>query len=430
MTPPTMHTVSNPNEPTPMVSGERHLGEVIDALRARAVLILALTVGAAVVAFGLSQLMPRKYRATALVLVSTSKLPTTANEAARLSSDVFSQTIATLLRSQRVAESVLRDVKDTGMTPTQLSQAIQVQPVPGTVLLKVSLDHRDAGAAVRLLDAQAARVATLNQAIGTADLSDTREYLRQQVTDATKALSEQEARLTEARATLQVEALKKRLENGLEQRAALDVDRDRFAQEAAESGAMARSYREALARQGRTVVLNRSLAEESSALRDAAGTRGATSDQLLGLQLKSEVINPLYEQGEPALADAQAREQGALAALATVKARLAALDRELIQVQQQLAERTRAQQAAERDFELAKSSYEGFTRSYENARLSVAAQNAEVRVVEPATALPAPVSPRPLLNGVAAGVATLLLAVFATLVETYVREDRTPVVPR
>ncbi len=425
-----MHTVSTTNEPAPPGSGERHLGEVIDALRARARLILVLTIAAAIVAFGLSQLLPRKFRASALVLVSGSKLPTTAGEPARASADLFSQTIATLLRSQRVAEHVLRDLKVADMSPAALSQGIQVQTVPGTLLLRVSLDHPDPSTAVRLLDAQTARVAALNRDLGTADLTDAREYLRQQVDDATKTLAAQEARLTEARATLQVEALSKRLEYGLEQRATLEEARDKFSQEAAEAGGMARSYGEALAKQGRTLVLNRSLAEESTALRDAATSRGATSDQILGLQLKTEVINPVYLEGEPALAAAQAREQGAQAALASVKTRLATLDRELVQVQQQLAERTRAQQAAERDFELAKSAYEGFTKSYENVRLSVAAQNADVRVVEPAAALPGPVSPRPLLNGVAAGVATLLLAVFATLVDTYVREDRASVAPR
>jgi uncharacterized protein involved in exopolysaccharide biosynthesis len=424
-----MHNVSNMNEPPVLVPGERHLGEVLDALRARAWLILTLAAAAAVLAAGLSSLLPRQYRASALVMVSSSKIPTS-GDTTPASADRFAQTIATLLRSQRVADGVVRDQKVSDMTAQQLATAIQVQPVAGTMLLRVSLDHRDAGTAVRLLDSQTARVVALNRAIGVADLSDTREYLRTQVSDATTTLAAQERRLTEARATLQVESLRKRLDGSLLQRTALEAERDKFARQAAESGAQAQAYRDALTGQSKTVSLNRSLAEDASALPDAAAARGITRDQLLGLQLRSEVINPLFEEGEPALAEARAKEQGALAALESTKGQLAALDRELVQLQQQLAERTRAQAAAERDFELAKSTYEGFAKSYENARLSVAAQNAEVRIVEPATALPTPVSPRPLLNGVAAGLAVLLLGGFATLVHTYVREDRRPVAER
>jgi len=421
-----MHTVPNMNESPTVLTGERHLGDVIDAIRAQAVRLVLLSVAAAVVAAGLSSLLPRQYLARSLVMVSISKLPTT-GEASRTSADIFSQTIATLLRSQTIAEGVLRDLKVTGVSAQQFASAIQVQPVTGTLLLRVSLDNRDAGTAVRLLDTQIARVVAVNRAIGTADLSDTREYLRTQVSDATSTLTAQERRLTEARATLQVESLKKRLESALAQRATLAAQRDKFAQEAAEFGAQAKAYAAALARQPKTVTLNRSLAEDTSALPDAAAARGVTRDQLLGLQLRSEVINPLYEKGEPALAQAQADEQGATAALASVKAQLTALDAEVVQLQQQLADRGRTQQAAERDFELAKSTYEGFAKSYENARLSVAAQNADVRVVEPASALATPVSPRPLLNGVAAGLAVLLLGVFTILVYTYIREDRRPV---
>ena len=82
---------------------------------------------------------------------------------------MLSETFATLLRSTLVAERVVKDLKVEGMTADQLVGGLSVRAVPGTMLLRVSLDHPDPGLAVRILDAQTTRVVSLNRELRSAD---------------------------------------------------------------------------------------------------------------------------------------------------------------------------------------------------------------------------------------------------------------------
>lgn len=419
-----MHTFPDERGVRPL-PGERHLGEILDALRAHAFVILAVAAGAALLAGAISLLMPKQYRASALVLVTGSKVPSaTSAEAERPDSQLFVNTYATLLRSRLVATEVVRELK-LAMAPERLARSIQVQPIPGTFLLRVSLDHPDRDAAVRIVNAQTARVVALNREISLADLTDTREYLQAQVADAARSLATREQRLADARASLQVESLQKGLAAALERRTTLETVRDERRLEAVRRAAEAQGYRTALGKQTKTLTLTRSLGEDTTAMPDlAARASGTPREELLTMQLRSEVLNPLHEAAEPLLAMAESQQQGAEAELKTITAQLAVLNQHVDNVQRQLADRLGKLQGAEREFELGKAAYEGFTKSFENARLSVAAQRAEIRVVEAATASAGAISPRPALNSIAAGLGMLLFAIFLVLISTYVRQDR------
>ena len=54
-------------------------------------------------------------------------------------------------------------------------------------------------------------------------------------------------------------------------------------------------------------------------------------------------------------------------------------------LERELADKSAALNAAQREHDLAKSTYENFSKSYEGSRLSVAAQAAELKIVDPAT---------------------------------------------
>jgi uncharacterized protein involved in exopolysaccharide biosynthesis len=84
-------------------------------------------------------------------------------------------------------------------------------------------------------------------------------------------------------------------------------------------------------------------------------------------------------------------------------------------------------ESARREYELAKAAYENFSKSYEQARLSVRAQVPELKLVDPATASPYPVGPSVVLNVAIAIVASFILAVFALLLGDYLRAARQPV---
>lgn len=423
-----MQNASPHVQPLPRVPGEQHVGDLMQTLRKRAPWILAFAAVAACVAGGVSLILPKQYRATTLLLVSASKVPTTGTGGTeRPDSQVFTATYATLLRSRSVAADVLRDLGIGGMAPEVLSERLQVRPLTGTLLLNVSLDDADPALAVRLLDAQTARVLALNQEISSADLSDTRTYLGQQVADAASSLADREARLESARATLQVEALRRQLDSALDQRARLVQIVDERRQEAARYGAEAREYRAALDTQSKTLLLSRSFGDDLSSMPDlAARVAGVSREALLGLELKTEVVNPLYEEAEPLLVKAQAEAEGASAAASTVNEQLTSVAKDIARLETQLAERTGLLDAAQREFDLAKAAYEGFSKSYEDARLSVTAQTAELRVVAKATASEQPISPRPTLNALAAGMAALLIGTFVALLGAYLRDDLVP----
>ena len=95
-------------------------------------------------------------------------------------------------------------------------------------------------------------------------------------------------------------------------------------------------------------------------------------------------------------------------------------------LERDLAEKSGLLAAATRDYDLAKAAYENFVKSFENARITVRAQSAELKLVSPATPEPRPVGSRVAINVAVALAASAILGAFLVLFADHLRAARVP----
>lgn len=409
-------------------TGERNLADQLLVLWSRRYLLLAAVAGSAALTFLWSRSLPPTYRTTATLVISDAKMPGEQRADAR----TYADTYAALIESVSVAAGVVEELgleRQFGLTPERLVDQLTVRAVPGTLLITVSLDFPDAALAAKIVNAQTTAAVALSRSMATTNVTDTRDYLQQQVAAAQRDLADREAQLQKVKADVRYEEASKRLESLIELRGKLGEDLATAEQDAAASTAAAEAFRQGLGAQDRVLTLNRSVIDDP-ALNEAANAGGTrTAAERLGLQMKTQEVNPLHAQSEPEFLKVTALAAGASSRRDTVRRQMQANEVELRQLEGQLAGKWTRLQGAQRDYDLAKSAYEGFTKSFENARLSVRAQVAELKLVSPATPRGQVVGPRVALNVAISVVASLILAMFVVLFFGYLTAARRLPVP-
>ena len=400
---------------------DRELADLLFALWSRRyVLLLAIGVATAL-AGGMSLRLPKIYRATATLVITDAKMPATAGEQ-RPDSRLYSDTYAALLKSESVAAQVLTalDLARQGIyTPDQLANKLSVRPVPNTLLVTVSLDDSDAVRAATVVNALSAKVVDMSRALSTSNMTDTRDYLQEQVTAARVELTEREGQLQQVKRDGRFEESTKRLASLLELRGTLEENLAEAEQDAAKNAAAAASMQKALAGQDRLLTLTRSVVDDPVLNEVAGADQARTTQETLGLQMQAQQVNPLYERAEPLLIESSAGAAGANSRREAVRRQLQANELEVRRLEHGLAEKSTRLLAAQREYDLAKNAYETFTKSYESARLTVRAQVAEIKLVSAASPDPRPVGPRIALNVIVALTASAVLSVFAVLLFEY-----------
>ena len=416
-------------------SEDRDLRDYLTVLWSRRWILLGTTALAAAVALAGSMMLAKKYRSTAMLMIAGSKVPTiNVGEAGKVDSRLYGDTYAELIRSPSIASRVIREL-DLAKPPhtldeEELTKMLTVRAVPGTVLLSVSLDYHDAEIAARIVNAQTSQAVALSKSLATADLTDTRAYLQEQLTAGRRELDARLEALRELKGRLRHDETAKQLEGLLALRRELEQALATAQQRAAESGAQVDAIANALQNQQKIIVLNKSLGTDAT-LRDAAqAASGKGVGELLGLEMRSQEINPLFAQSEPELVKARANAAGFGAQREMLRRQLEDTRTTIQRLERELADKSAALNAAQREHDLAKTTYESFAKSYEGARLSVAAQAAELKIVDPAAPGLKPVSPKVMLNVLVATATAWILGVFLILFLDYLRTARrVPVYP-
>lgn len=407
-------------------STDRDVADLIFVLWSKKALLIGIVAAAAVLTLIISVALPKTYRATATLVITDAKMPGNAGEP-RPDARVYSDTYAALLKSESISAQVVSELgleAAGSFDAPELARAITVRPIPNTLLVTVSLDDRDAQRAATIVNAQSTKVADLSRSMSTSNLTATRGYLQEQVTSAQREMAEREARLQKVKSELRFEESTKRLASLLELRGKLGENLAEAEQDAATNGAAAEAIRTALAGQERVLTLNRSIVDDPAlgAVASAEGSR--TPRETLGVQLRAQQINPLHERAEPALVEASANAAGATSRREMVRRQLQANEDEIRRLERALADKSTALTGAQREYDLAKSAYESFSKSYESARLSVPAQIAEIKLISPAAADTHPVGPRITLNVGAAVLSSLIFAMLTIIAFDYLRSNR------
>jgi uncharacterized protein involved in exopolysaccharide biosynthesis len=247
------------------------------------------------------------------------------------------------------------------------------------------------------IGAEAARLASRKEALQAQD------DIKQQLDDSLKRLTEAENRLKAEREKDQLELLKKDVESALQERAGLlklQIEIER------EKAALAKAESELAARQPLGVV-SRTI-DSDPALVEAARQAGAAPRDLLGLKLRSEEINEVYQKLDEEVAKSRAKVAGLERQRAQMAARqldgpqLAAL-KTLYAAEAEIARLEMAR-------DLSRKIYQEVATSYETARLFVASRSSALQIVGPAVPPDRPASRYLGRNAVLAFVAGVVLA--------------------
>lgn len=408
---------------------ERDIADLLFVLWSKRFLIVGVVVAAALGTLALSSAMPKTYRATATLIITDAKMPSNAGEP-RPDARLYSDTYAALIKSESISTKVVNALnleRQGAFTSASLADAIRVRPVPNTLLVTVSLDDVDPERAAAIVNAQSSSVAELSRAMSTSNLTDTREYLQAQVAASQRELEDREVRLQKVKSEVRFEESTKRLASLLELRGTLEENLSEAEQDAAKGGAAATAIRGALEGQERVLTLNRTIVDDPALGAVVGGDGSRTPREALSLKLQAQQVNPLHERAEPALVEATAAAAGAASRANTVRRQLQSNEAEVRRLERVLADKGTVLSAAQREYDLAKTAYESFSKSFESARLSVRAQVAEIKLISPAVPDRNPVGPPIALNVLAALFSSAILVVLSVLGADYLRTARADV---
>lgn len=232
---------------------------------------------------------PRFYEASATVQLVQSRL--LERDARSITSDVVP-----LLASRAALDEILKaEGVDPALTADEFAaRFLSIEPGRDSSLVRVSVRYLGADQAARLANAIAGRAVARYRAVIDEEAQDVLGRLGGQAETARQALTAAEEALLQFQQTAQVEALRKDVEVTLELRAALrqtevDLAAQRQKLEALEQSRASRSQLLSLAR---TIDSDALLSEVS---RQQLSTEEGSRSSVLGLQLKSEFLNPVFE---------------------------------------------------------------------------------------------------------------------------------------
>jgi len=162
------------------------------------------------------------------------------------------------------------------------------------------------------------------------------------------------------------------------------------------------------------LVTEKSLAEDPYLFQVAGEVSDKQIDQLSGISMKSEEINPVYID----LVKRKVTLQEELAYLkgeqVTLRQNVSSIGAELEQLQSELAEKKVLDQRLSSKVDMLRDNYEALVSKYQETKMSASAQigEASIMLLSEATKPDIPVAPRKMLNVAVAGVLGLMLSVF------------------
>jgi uncharacterized protein involved in exopolysaccharide biosynthesis len=164
------------------------------------------------------------------------------------------------------------------------------------------------------------------------------------------------------------------------------------------------------------VSLARSILDDPTA-QQLARERGM--EPVPQLTVTSEALQPVVVENQKLHAMTVGLEAGARAEVEALDREIAQLDRELPTRQTELAEKEATFERLTRDYEIARDTHGSFVRRYEDAVVLVASRVADLKILNRAIASNEPISPRPLINTMAAALAAFILSICVALVADY-----------
>jgi uncharacterized protein involved in exopolysaccharide biosynthesis len=343
-------------------------------------LVIAALVGAAA-GFAMSRTKPVLYEGVTTVLV----LPPSKTDVRTASTANFRALLENFTHSAQVINELGLDKPPFSLTPQQFhDEALQVEEIPGTNLVRVRVKLTDPTRAMEASRRLAQKAVSLNTEISQREGSSIRDLLKAHLNEAADQLQAAEAQLLAFKRSAQVELLERdtdamMYERGELLRLTIDIEGEKARLSAAEAE---------ISKQQRVLSVGRSVASED-ALRRAAqsdpnnpGGNAAIKDAQT-LDLSNPFINPVYQTLEFQIAGSRAR----LAALQQQRRELVEVKklggRELKELSE-LYSRQIELARLETNYDLAKKVYSDVRIRYEGTRSEGVSSSAVLQVVDDA----------------------------------------------
>lgn len=401
--------------------------------RARYV-VLGVTLIAAAAAFAVSRLLlPQVYEASSLLVVET---PARASEEPRFrlmpdgSVALDAQTLApvqavalTPAGYEQIAESEafqallrerLGEAAGRGGTGFRLSARVVGQ----TNLLELTAEARDPVMAARRANEAAALLLQEVERLNSSRMERALALLGEQIRQSREALDQAVERLQAfSEQGPPVERLQSEQEAKLKLIAEYQGRLDALDVSLAAEKAKLEALQAQLAREPRTVSLNRALSAEGAALVQALpGSQDGTAEGLVNL--RDEQLNPVYVELQKEVALQQAAVAGLQREREAVRAALERLTGELQDLTAQLVRAEADRRELSWQAETARSAYERAAAQYEAQKAALASRLGESTLTLVREAVPpeAPARPRPGLNAAVAGFLGLMASIFGAFV--------------
>jgi len=403
--------------PVPSVQPPSQGDEPIDVVEYLLVLwrrgwiVLGAAVLAGLAAFTVGKLSTPVYQATVKLIVSPPK-NTMAGEATPL---VSIATFRALVENQELAEKLIQEFK-LDASPHRMTadaflrDSLAVETVRDTsvVLLKVSLPSADLAA--KVANRAAALAVDVAERMNQDETVRTRDHIKTEVEASRTRLDAAELRITTFKRGAQIEALKEDVAAQLEQRRNLlqllvDIQTEKAKLAAAEAQ---------LAKRERKGTIRRTI-DSDPTLSEAAREKGRPGDGILGLEVKNEFLDEVYQDLDNQVASTRTW----LSALEKQKVELVdvrKLDAPELKSLSQLYARETEMARLQVEYDLAKTVYVDVSNRYEQVRLQVATRSAQLQVMDSALPPARPIKPRVMRNSVIAIILGFLLSSVAVVV--------------
>jgi uncharacterized protein involved in exopolysaccharide biosynthesis len=356
---------------------DRALVTIVAVVRARRwILAAAILAGVGAAAYRLW--LPLEYESTATLAVIP---PATDDGPSLVVPNV--NTFRALIQNYGLATEVIDHFKlqepPDNLTPREfLEEAMTVEEIRGTTLLRIRVRLQRPQTAPLVANDTAARAVALALAVTQQETIDTRDLLRQQAAEAESRLKESETALLAYQREAQIELLRRDVDIKLKQRERLQEVRLSLAAERAKA---TRVESELASRQPIT-TLTRSIDDDEVPVLEAARSSGASSDQLLRLQVKSERANPVFEDLDSLVANSRATVAGLEREHSDLLKNVSAAGMPTLL---QLYERQIDLNRLETRYKLAQRVYDEVMLRLEQTRVKVASKSAQLQLVDKAS---------------------------------------------
>lgn len=390
------------------------------------------TLLAAGAALTLALLTPRSYRATATVLVGWSKLSSEAAQSSGMSTE-WAKTFEAVVKSEGALAATLAHFKlaepPDEMSTRALQNSIDVEALRDTSLVQISAEMSSPQLAAEVANFLAQRIMALNDDLNDAEMGSSRTFVENEAKLAAANLQAARGELLQFQQAANLDILRKQLEVRLERLSQLEIERQNVALGLANANAEIGRLDKDLGGQTKTLKMRRHLANDAAyqgALGKLSGTR---PEELLGLAMDDEEVNPTYAFLERRLVEARA----AAAALGARRDQIERLAEEnaagLERVQDELVAKSVAQEQMRHSYDVASDADTLLRQRLQAANLDVASKSTVLKLVDPALPPDRHAWPKRMLITAVGGIIGLLVMLAFALILESVRRVRVATQP-